>query len=391
MTTRVAIVSIYYPPATQSNAAIVATIATGLAARGFDVTVITATQRATAHDGVRIARVGSWPQGRPAFLARVSAYATFAWNAGRATRRLRPDVTIVVSPPPLLPLAMGRGRLIYAIQDLYPDVITAGTVPLAPVLRAIVGPLERLARRRARMCVVLGPRIGSLVARDVGAGRIAVVPNPLAFATAQAPAPFEWERLLPGDRSMPVLLYAGTLGRPQDFELLLDAALELNAAGVRVAIVGDGARRRWIDDRLTGGGFTLTRRLDPLPADRVEALFTSATIGAVPLRPGVAYASYPSKAATVMAAGRAVVVTAEQDSDIATAVRAANAGIVIAPRDTTAFVAAIRELVGDPERRERMGRAGRAYVSAELSGARASERYASVVGSVLAGAPARER
>lgn len=391
MMRRVAIVSLYYPPAPQSNAAIVETIAEGLAGKGFEVVVICATQQAMSSGRIRVATVGSWLRGKPAFFARIASYASFALNARRAVRRLRPDITIVVSPPPLLPLVIGGERLVYVIQDLYPDVMMAGTVPFAPALRAIVRPLERLARRRARMCVTLGPRMAAIVARDVGPDRVAVVPNPMAFPARQTADAFDWQRLLPGDASMPVLLYAGTLGRPQDFALLLDAALELNACGIRVAIVGDGARRSWIDERLSRGDFALTRRLDPVPADRVEALFAGSTIGAVPLRRGIAYASYPSKAATFMAAGRACVVTAESDSDIALAVRTAGAGIVVQPGDTRAFVAAVLRLARDPDERHRMGLAGRAHVSAELSGQRAVLRYAGIMDAVIADGPAGKR
>jgi colanic acid biosynthesis glycosyl transferase WcaI len=389
--TRVAIVSLYYPPATQSNAAIVAAIAEGLAQRGFVVTVVCGTPAAVASAGVAIVRVPFWPRARTLFIARVLSYLMFGLSAGRAVARIGADVVLVFSPPPLLPLFIRAAPSVYAIQDLYPDVITAGTVPLAALVRRALAPIERLARRASRACVVLGPRIASAVARDVGADRVAVIPNPLALAAPQDEEPFEWESTLPGDASMPVVLYAGTLGRTQDFALMLRSARELNSAGVRVAIVGRGHSQGWIDERIIRDRLPLTRRLEPVPSERVDAMFASATVGAVLLRRGIAYASYPSKAATFMAAGRPVIVTAEDDSDIAEAVRAAGAGLVVGPGDDRAFTAAVLELIRDHDRREGMGRAGRAFVLAELDVGRAVARYARVVEAVTTGRPPGER
>jgi colanic acid/amylovoran biosynthesis glycosyltransferase len=41
-------------------------------------------------------------------------------------------------------------------------------------------------------------------------------------------------------------------------------------------------------------------------------------------------------------------------------------GLVVAPRDTPAMAVALRSLAGDPELRERMGRAGRSQVESQF-------------------------
>jgi len=70
----------------------------------------------------------------------------------------------------------------------------------------------------------------------------------------------------------------------------------------------------------------------------------------------------PSKLLNIMAVARPMVVTAQQGTDLAEAVQAAGAGIVVPPDDAAALAAAITELAADPACRAAAGASARAWV-----------------------------
>jgi colanic acid biosynthesis glycosyl transferase WcaI len=72
----------------------------------------------------------------------------------------------------------------------------------------------------------------------------------------------------------------------------------------------------------------------------------------------------PSKLTGIMASGRAVVATADEGTQLATAL--AGRGLVTPPGDADAFAAAVVLLADDRELRSRMGHQGRKYAVAHL-------------------------
>ena len=74
-----------------------------------------------------------------------------------------------------------------------------------------------------------------------------------------------------------------------------------------------------------------------------------------PLRSGFSYYTVPSKIYTAMAAGRAVVASAEADSETAALLREAYAGTYVIPESADVLAEAIRELRTDPDLASRFG------------------------------------
>ena len=95
----------------------------------------------------------------------------------------------------------------------------------------------------------------------------------------------------------------------------------------------------------------------------------------VPLRKGLARSSVPSKTYSILAAGRPLVASVDVASEVARIVERSGAGVHVPPDDRVAFTAAIGELVDDPEKRERMGRAGRTFVEGAASPAAVALAY----------------
>ena len=91
----------------------------------------------------------------------------------------------------------------------------------------------------------------------------------------------------------------------------------------------------------------------------------------------------PVSVLEAMAAGKAVIASAVAGTD--EAVIHGETGLLVAPRDPAALATAVRELLDDPERRQRLGAAGAERVKREFSAAMLIARITTIYEDVLAG------
>jgi glycosyltransferase involved in cell wall biosynthesis len=90
---------------------------------------------------------------------------------------------------------------------------------------------------------------------------------------------------------------------------------------------------------------------------------------------------FPNAVGEAMACGRAVV--AADAGGTAELVGGGGAGVLVPPGDTDALAAAVRELLEDPGRRDRLGEAARGRIAAEFPLARMIERYEAALTAVI--------
>jgi colanic acid biosynthesis glycosyl transferase WcaI len=365
--------AVVYPPDRVSTADIVAGLARGLHNHKHDVGVLTsvphfnppseAESSARRHvrpralfarrieDGIEVVRCHvprrhTRPVGRLFDFAVLHVTMTIA-----ALRRFRDaEVAIVVSPPLTMALiafllrAIGGPKVIYNVQELWPDVPRdLGVIRNRGILSAL-GALERWIYRRADVVTTIGHRFSEEVRRRAGPSvRVRTIPN---FVDNK------W--ILPRDKANPlsrawgladrdVVLYAGNLGLTQDFELLLEGAAHLPM--VEFVIVGAGAGREALVKSLTSRGLRNVRLEPYQPAEEVANLYGLADVIVVPLKPGHDRTTTPSKIFSAMAAGKPIVACAASDTDLASEILAAKAGVVVPPGDLSKFVAAVRAVL----------------------------------------------
>ena len=93
------------------------------------------------------------------------------------------------------------------------------------------------------------------------------------------------------------------------------------------------------------------------------------------MRPPVCLKTY-----SVLAAGRPVVASVDEGSEVARVVVDAGAGLVVTPDDADRLVAAVERLVEDPDERRGMGERGRRWVEAWRTSESVAGTYAELVG-----------
>jgi len=381
---------------------VISRIVSELAARGHELHVVTALPWYRAHAVEpgwcgRLARTDSTDWGtvrrlhpfpgtdrrnllrRAAGIAGFSALATWAGlGAGGWLRRA--DAVIAMSPPLTLGLTgravawSHRGPLVFNIQDVFPDAAVATGAITNRLVIGLARLLERVSYRSSDAITVLSDDLRANVVAKLPAARagtVHTIPNFVDSDRIQ-PAP----RMTPyraelGIGAEPVVLYAGNIGFSQSLGLVIEAARLMPA--VTFLVNGDGAARH--DLAAQAAGLANVRIAGFVPDDRLAELLATGDIHVVPLRRGLGAVSVPSKTYSVLAAGRPVVAAIDPGTEVPRILIESGAGVAVAPDDVEAFVAAIADLVADPQRAAAMGARGRAWVVGAASAAAVAADY----------------
>ena len=362
---------------------VVRELASGLAARGHSVDIVTSSL-------VELTRRGSW-RTSVSELESVRVYhaATplrFRWigitpTVPRLLEQLeRPDVAHVFGfrdPVGTLVSRWCRLRHVpYAFEALGMFAPKLRKVRLKRVLDAT---LLRGVPRNASVLVAASTREAEeYTAAGLPEASVIVRPNGFPAPVAAAPRPGRLRRLLGLDADVPLVLSLGRIAHGKGLELLLEAARGLDDA-VHVAIVGPDDRHGAAEEieqlRLAWGLTDRTHVLGPLgPAPPLD-IYGDADVFVL----ASAHENFGLVAAEAAAAGTPVVVSdrcgvAELIGD-----RAA----LVVPYDAAAVRAAITRLLEDDALRRRLGDGGRA-LAAEFSWphivAQQEEIYRAVIG-----------
>lgn len=371
-------------------------MAAWLAARGHEVRVVTAPPYYPAWKvsdthhaarwctenwrGVRIWRCPLWVPSRPGGLTRLLHLASFALSSLPVALRQavwRPDVVWVVAPSLLCtPAALATARISGArawlhIQDFEVDAaFDMGLLQGGRLRRAVLAIERWLLCRFDRVSTISQRMRERLNTKGVAAYRQVLFPNwadvqglaANAETTRAGAAAYRVQLGIPAHAA--VALYAGNMGAKQGLELLAEVALRCihTPAPLYFVFCGDGVGRESLEAACHG--LAQVQFLPLQPENRLAALLGMADIHLLPQRADAADLVMPSKLTGMLASGKPVVATASAGTELASVVQ--HCGLVTRPGDAAAFAQAVLALVADPERRLRLGAAGRAHALAHM-------------------------
>ncbi len=381
----------YYWPGVEATANLLAQLCEDLA-DDYDITVVTG--RLAGHEdlpdyelrnGIAIVRVHSTAYDRSPLHRRAMNYFTYV---SRALRRglfsvPRPDVVLSMTDPPmvgdvaLLVARRFRVPLVVISQDVFPEIAVELGRLRNPMLVRLLEILTRFYLRRADRVVAIGERMKErLAAKGVPPARLTVIPNWVdSEAITPQPRANAWAREH-GLVDRFAVMHSGNIGHAQDLDTLIHATTQVrDLVNLSVVLVGTGARH--------ADYVALARRLE---ADKVSFLpyqardllpqsLSSADIHFVGLARGLAGYVVPSRLYGILAAGRPVIVAADDESETAQIVRDVGCGILIPPGRPDLLAATLRELAAGMYDLDEMGRRGRLYVEEQADRGIAVERY----------------
>lgn len=386
---RILFVSQYYLPQPLANAEVVGGIASGLAARGHEVHVVTPAGTTRMLDGVHVHRtIGTFAEARGSVPRRLVDYASFSIGALAGSLFVpRPDVMVVTSPPPtlglvgLLAAALRRCPLVYVVQDLYPEVVVSTGAAREGAIVRMLARLMKLVYRRSAAVVVIDASFVDVIAQKVPSADVRAVRNGIDLAPfAGARRDETWLRSLGVDPAKPVVMYAGNVGRSQD----LHAVVRCTAScSVQLLVHGGGSAMEPLREEAKRSEWDHVHFSGYVGREQLGTVFASADLHVVPLKPDISASSVPSKLLSIFAAGRPALVAAERSSPASRLVIETGAGWVAPAGDADALCAIMRDALGDRGELERRGALGRSWAKTEGGSERCAREYESILDEVL--------
>lgn len=359
--------------------------------RGFDVEVLTGfpnypggklypgykmrvIQREVV-DGVPVTRVPLYASHDQNALKRILNYVSFALTATFAGVFFmrRADVIYAYHPPLTVGMAavairaLRRSKVVYDIQDMWPDTLRATGMVSNPKILSVVSKVCGFVYRNVDKIVVLSPGFRRLLLqRGVPASKLSVVYNWCDEAAITSGLVEENRR---ASRGRFCVLFAGNMGRAQALDAVIDAAAIVAKRDPQVVFqfLGGGVEVQRLKARARELECGNVEFLPAVPMAEVGEYLNSADALLVHLKDDPLFEiTIPSKTQAYMAAGKPVLMAVSGDA--AELVTESGCGVTASPENAESIANAVFVLSAKSEQeRAEMGRRGRDFYLNKLS------------------------
>lgn len=348
---------------------------------GYKVKLV---QRETI-DGISVIRTALYPSHDGSSIRRTLNYLTFALSAGLFAPLLvkQADIVYAYHAPasiafPAMVLKITRGiPFVYDINDLWPDSLAASNMLKNCFLLKCVSMWCSLTYRLAHHIVVPAPGCKSkLMERGVSESKIDVIYNWCDEAQRNLPQ-VEISASELGFAGKFVIVFAGTIGKVQGLDAVVDAAkiVDKQQSQIRFVFIGGGVELERLKLRLTNENIGNCHFLPRRPSSEIGGVLAHADALLVHLMDLPLFTiTIPSKTSAYMAVGKPILMAVRGDA--ADLVKVAKAGICCSPESPKEIAKAALELFAMSEfDRKQMGANGREFYERELSIKVGAERF----------------
>ncbi|MBR3870208.1 MAG: glycosyltransferase family 4 protein [Clostridia bacterium] len=316
------------------------------------------------------------------------------YHKGVKTRGV--DVIYAVSTPPTQGLLCAKIAqklskkykkkvpLIYNLQDVFPDsLVTTGISKEGSILWKIGRKMEDYTYQNADRIIVISESMReNIMNKGVPADKISLIPNWIdTDVTKNIPKqdnPLFEEFGIPTDKY--TVVYAGNFGQAQGADVVLYAAEKLlGYDDVQFVIFGGGAQFEAAKAIVTEKNLKNVIINPLLPQDKVPSVYSLGDVAIITTKKGVGNSAMPSKTWSIMACETPIIATVDQNSELSSILKSANAGISVEPENADLLAKAILDM--KDTKTSYCG--GRDYVLANASKAVCTQKHVDVIKSQL--------
>jgi len=364
-------------------------LARALAHKGHEITVLTAWPTYPKRDlfrnypgrwswfeeyhGIRIYRVPIWTRNGSGRVELSLNYLSFVASATLlGLPRLffqHFDVQFVWATSPItacFPAIAFRALkgipIVMWVQDLWPEVVSAVGAVKNPHVMGLLRSMVRFIYKRCDLLLAQSPGfLKAIVQKGIPESRVIVVPNwGLDSKADLSKRPTQAEQLAQVEGFK--ILYAGNIGKAQDWETVLSAAEQLRNTSVKWVLMGDGSERtrlhQFVQERDLQHSFVF---LPPCSPEEVAFVYAEADANVITLKSDpVLSLTIPSKVQSCLATGKPIV--AVVDGEAERALLETRSTFCTRPGDVHGLVESVRTLVDLSETdRKKLGESGRSW------------------------------
>jgi colanic acid biosynthesis glycosyl transferase WcaI len=318
--------------------------------------------------GVQVIRVPLFPDHSNSAGRRVMNFSSFAMSCACIAPWLTPRCDLVhcnfppvtLGPPSWMLSRLMRAPLTFEVQDLWPETMAATGMVTNPRILKCVDRLAMWGYNRSAAIRVISPGFRDhLVAKGVPAKKIKVIPN-WVDTERYKPRPAD-PRLAQelGLADSINIMYAGTMGRAQGMDILLQAATLLqDQSQLNFVLIGDGTELEHLKSFAAEKQLKNVKFLPRVSPEQIADYYPLADLMFVATRDDPLFRiTIPHKIYAYLANGKPIL--GALAGNPAEVIQAAKAGVICPPGRPQALADAIRSfLTLAPEQRKALGQNG---------------------------------
>jgi len=296
------------------------------------------------------------------------------------------DIVIATSPPltiGVISWLLGvrwHAPSVYKVAEVYPDLAIRQGVIRGKIMIGIMRWLEQLVYSRSAKIIPIADQFREVIrGRGVPDQKLLTIHD---FVDTDLYQPLPRDNPFAKNHGLLedfIVLYGGNVGIVQDWESVLFAAETLSSLPIRFVIVGEGARWAWLSDEIAKRGLEKVKLLGYQSKDLMPQINASCDVAIIPMTRTGGKDGFPSKLYTNLASARPVIVSADQDAEMAAIVRRAGCGRVVPPEDPQAFADAVLSAFRERELLHAEGERGRKFVEKDYSKEAIAQKYDALI------------
>ncbi len=303
------------------------------------------------------------------------------------------DVLSISSTPPINGL-MFKGlkkktgcKIVYNLQDIFPDTLVhAKMTKKGSLLWKIGAKIEQLTYKNADKIVVISEDFKkNIMEKGVPEEKIVIIRNwvdeQAVVNVARKDNPLFDEYGL--DRSKFYICYSGNIGRSQNMDMLLDIAKEFSdKPEIGFVLVGDGAAKAHVEERIQNENINNITMLPFQPYDRISEVFSLGDCGLIISKLGTGNNSVPSKTWSIMSAERPILASFDKGYELDRVITEADCGVCVQADEKDALKEAILNMYANRDNLKEQGANGRKYIMENLTREIGTSKWVEVMKSI---------
>lgn len=161
------------------------------------------------------------------------------------------------------------------------------------------------------------------------------------------------------------LLYSGSIADKQDWDFFMKLVEQLDFSRFEIVIVGDGAQRRQLQERIEGHSGIQWH--SPVAYEELSDLLCSADVHFLFQKTEVLDTVMPSKILGMMASAKPSIITGHPESEVAKVMSESKGGFYVADNNMEEVLQYLEALCENKEEANEMGKKARSYVTTHFA------------------------
>ena len=231
-------------------------------------------------------------------------------------------VDLILSPSPPLTIGwlnLGLARLkgckvVYNVQEIYPDILKLKGGFVLKFLRWME---KKVYNESDAVTTIDKVFYDTIATRFRDRSKLRIIPN---FVDTELYRHVDWEGKLDGalfpKTDSIKLLYAGNIGLAQSWEPLISLAEKTRDMNVEYVVIGEGAKRGYVEDEIRKRGLEKVHLLPYQPRELMPAILSYSDASFIFMAPESDTDGFPSKVYTIMACERPLLVMSGDNTPI---------------------------------------------------------------------------